>query len=405
MDQQEPPVHLGVPERRRRPSLLAIAFVALVSALVGALLALSAVAAYVLVEGLPVGGSTTIIKANGAAGGGAGLTSEQVYRLYSPSVVHITSEIVTQDFQNPFGIPVPQQGQAIGSGFVVDSRGYILTNQHVVDGATKITVTLESGRALQAKLLGEDRSTDLAVLKIDAPMLPKALTLADSDEVQVGNYVYAIGNPLGLDRTMTSGIVSAVDREIKAPNKFIIRNVIQTDAAINQGNSGGPLLDIYGRVIGINSQIISQSGGSEGIAFAVPSNTVKGILEQIKKTGTASHAWLGVVGLTITPDMRRVLRIPTSSGALITDVFKGSPADKAGLRGGKTRITIGGSQFTVGGDIIVAIDGKKTAGMDEVVAEIERHDVSARVTMSIYRDGKKRTITATLANRPANLSQ
>src|SRR5690242_2427524 len=267
-----------------------------------------------------------------------GLTARQIYDGAAGSVAFITSQI-RQASNSPFG--GVQSGTATGSGFVIDPKGLIVTNAHVVDGATSITVKLGDGKAEKATLVGKDESTDLALLKIDpSGHTLKPLPLADSSSVHVGDPTYAIGNPFGLDRTLTTGVVSALQRQIQAPNNFTIDNVIQTDAALNPGNSGGPLLDAAGRVIGVNSQIESNSSsanggeaGNVGIGFAVPSNTVRRVVGQLEKTGHVSHAWLGVSSSDA-----------SSGGATVGQVTSGSPASKAGVRAGDTITAVNGSK-------------------------------------------------------------
>src|SRR4051794_15593695 len=269
-----------------------------------------------------------------------GLTARQIYDRAAGSVAFITSQI-RQASDNPFG--GVQSGTATGSGFVIDSKGLIVTNAHVVDGATSITVKLGDGTTQQATLVGKDESTDLALLKIATNgRTLKALPLADSSTVHVGDPTYAIGNPFGLDRTLTTGVVSAMQRQIQAPNNFTIDNVIQTDAALNPGNSGGPLLDAAGRVIGVNSQIESNSSGSSGeagnvgIGFAVPSNTVRRVVGQLEQNGHVSHAWLGVESTDA-----------SSGGATIGPIISRSPPAKAG---GRTRGTGTAGAGAQGGD-------------------------------------------------------
>src|SRR4051812_20987774 len=260
------------------------------------------------------------------------LTPHQVYENAKDSVAYITSQI-TQQSDNPFG--GTQSGVATGSGFVVSSDGYIVTNAHVVEGATKVTVKVGDGKTQTARIVGQDASTDLALLKVDASGL-KPLTLGDSGNVQVGDPAYAIGNPFGLDRTLTTGVVSALQRQISSPNGFSIDDVIQTDAAINPGNSGGPLFDGQGNVIGVNSQIESTNSssgeaGNVGIGFAIPSNTVKSVVDQLMKDGKVSHAYLGVS----TQD-------GSGAGAKVASVVAGGPAADAGLKAGDLVTSIGG---------------------------------------------------------------
>jgi putative serine protease PepD len=309
-----------------------------------------------------------------------GLTARQIYDRAAGSVAFITSQI-RQASDNPFG--GVQSGTATGSGFVIDSKGLIVTNAHVVDGATSITVKLGDGKAEKATLVGKDESTDLALLKIDpSGHTLKPLPLADSSSVHVGDPTYAIGNPFGLDRTLTTGVVSALQRQIQAPNNFTIDNVIQTDAALNPGNSGGPLLDAAGRVIGVNSQIESNSSsanggeaGNVGIGFAVPSNTVRRVVDQLEKTGHVSHAWLGVESSDA-----------SSGGATVGQVISGSPAAKAGVQAG---------------DTITAVDGSKVADAASLGDLIDGHAVGDEVKLTVHRGGSVKTLTVKLGDRPA----
>ena len=296
---------------------------------------------------LDVGGSTkttTVVQQaplagrNAASGTGAALTARQIYKRDAPGVVHVKAQIV-QRVASPFDLfPQEQRGQATGSGFVVDSNGDILTNAHVIEGASRVTVQFEDNKTTDAKIVGKDTSTDIAVLKVNPSGLSlHPLQLGDSSHVQVGDPTIAIGNPFGLDRTLTTGVVSALQRRIDAPNGFSIDHVIQTDAAINPGNSGGPLLDAAGRVIGITSQIATGGGGNGnvGIGFAVPINTAKQVIPQIKKSGTVQRAYLGITGLTIDQSLSR-LNLSTSSGVLVQSVQPRSPAAAAGVKGGDT---------------------------------------------------------------------
>ena len=289
------------------------------------------------------------------------LTPHQIYERTAPGVAYITSTIVRQS-ESPFGFgeSQTQQGTATGSGFVINKDGTILTNYHVVENAVKVTVSFEHGKAVEAKVIGKDPSNDLAVLRIPTEGVTlHPLTLGDSSKAQVGDPVLAIGNPFGLERTLTTGVVSALQRQITSPNGFTINNVIQTDAPINPGNSGGPLLNGAGEVIGINSQIETggSGGGSVGIGFAVPIDTAEHELSQLEKGGTVRGAYLGVSTLTVDGSLS-ALNLPVKSGALVETVEAGTPAAKAGIRGGNLEAQTSGGKVAVGGDIIVKIDGK-----------------------------------------------
>ncbi len=304
----------------------------------------------------------------------------QIYKADGDGVAFIESQIPATESAvlSPFGEPESAGGgTATGSGFVIDGEGHILTNNHVIEGANKIEVKLgASNTEYTAEVVGADPASDLALLKVDAPSSElHPLTLGDSSKAEVGDPVVAIGNPFGLDRTVTSGIVSALQRQIQAPNGFSISNVIQTDAAINPGNSGGPLINAEGEVIGINSQIETGGSGSEGnvgIGFAIPINTARSEIHQLETKGEVEHAWLGISGGSITPSLAKALNLPVKEGVIVQTVEKGGPADKAGVEGGNTTATIEGAEVNLGGDIITEVNGKKISGMDEVVEHHQR---------------------------------
>ena len=337
-------------------------------------------------------------------GSSKGLSVNQIYTQDAPGVAFVQAEQAPQPASpfNPFG--GGGGGTATGSGFVIDTQGHILTNAHVVDGADKITVTLgKNGSPIPAHVVGKDTSTDVAVLQVNAPSNElHPVQLGDSSEVNVGDPVVAIGNPFGLDRTATAGIVSALQREIKAPNGFTIRNVIQTDAPINPGNSGGPLLDADGRVIGITSQIESPNGGGNvGIGFAVPINTVREVAKQLIENGQVQHAFLGITGADVTPQIADVLNLPVSQGALVQSVVPGSPADDAGVKAGTAQVTIDGQQLRAGGDVITAVDGHDVKTMDDVANAVDSKQPGDDIQLTLNHGGDERTVTATLTNRPA----
>jgi putative serine protease PepD len=340
---------------------------------------------------------------------GKGLTVNQIYQQDSPGVAFIRAQSAPRPASpfNPFG--GGGGGVATGSGFVIDHEGHVLTNAHVVQGADQIQVTLgntDNSEPVSAKVVGKDPSTDVALLQVDAPSDElHPVSFGDSSQLQVGDPVVAIGNPFGLDRTVTTGIVSALQREIKAPNGFTINNVIQTDAAINPGNSGGPLLDADGRVIGINSQIESAGGGGNvGIGFAVPINTARQVVDQLLSGGQVEHAFLGISGTDLTPDLTDVLNLPVKQGALVQTVVPDGPADKAGVKGGNATVSINGQQIRAGGDVITAIDGKSVTGMDDVINVVNQKQPGDDVQLSLSHGDQQRTVTVTLGNRPANAS-
>jgi len=332
-----------------------------------------------------------------------GLTVHDIYQRDAQGVAFIRSEIV-QKTQSPFDLfPQKQQSVASGSGFLIDNDGHILTNAHVVQGAQKVDVQLGDGGSQQAQVVGMDPSSDVALLHVDDTEGVDPLPLGDSTKVQVGDPVVAIGNPFALDRTVTSGIVSALQRQIQAPNGFSISDVIQTDAAINPGNSGGPLIDGAGQVIGINSQIESQSGGNEGVGFAVPIKTAADVVSQLENGGTVHRAYLGVTGGDITPDIAHALNLPVSQGVLIEQVFKGGPADDAGIKGATGQATIAGQTFPVGGDIITKVDGKPVSGMDDVISAVNGHKPGDEITLAVFSGGHQHDVTVKLGDRPSHV--
>jgi S1-C subfamily serine protease len=336
-------------------------------------------------------------------GDGEGRTVQDIYRAEGRGVVFVQARGVSDD--SIFGIP-QQRGTATGSGFVVDRDGTIITNAHVVEGSNEVSVRFEEdGDPVQADVKGRDPSTDLAVLKVDPDDVEnlRPLPLGDSKNVRVGDPVIAIGNPFGFDRTVTTGIVSALQREIEAPNGFPIRNVIQTDASINPGNSGGPLLDGEGRVIGINSQIATGgSSGSVGIGFAVPIDTAKGLLPKLKEGGRIERAFLGVNMAPVTAEVAGDLNLPVKHGALIQTVEPGGPADDAGLKGGRTETT---QDIAAGGDLIVKVDGKTVRSPDDVAAAIADDRPGDEVDVEYYRGDDRKTAKVELGKRPNRLQQ
>ncbi len=352
--------------------------------------------------------STPIAPSN-ASRQSTGLTPHEIYVKDAPGVAFVTSTIVRQT-ESPFGFfggESQQQGTATGSGFVINKDGTILTNYHVVENAVKVNVSFEHGKVVQAKVIGKDPSNDLAVLRIPTEGLTlHPLALGDSSKAQVGDPVLAIGNPFGLDRTLTTGVVSALQRQITSPNGFTIDNVLQTDAPINPGNSGGPLLNAAGEVIGINSQIETggSGGGSVGIGFAVPINTAEKELSQLEKGGTVRGAYLGVSTLTVDGSLS-ALNLPVKSGALVETVEAGTPAAKAGIHGGNLEAQTAGGKVAVGGDIIVKVDGKAIASAEDlsnVIASKKPGDtISVEVDRATGSGGyERKTLKVTLTGRP-----
>jgi S1-C subfamily serine protease len=340
---------------------------------------------------------------------GDGNTVNEIYRQDGQGVAFIESTLEAEETSSPFN-PFGEEesrggGVATGSGILIDKEGHILTNNHVIEGASKVEVKLgSSDTEHEAEVVGADPATDVALLKVTAPSGEEhPLSLGNSAKVNVGDPVVAIGNPFGLDRTVTAGIVSALQRQIQAPNGFSISHVIQTDAAINPGNSGGPLIDSAGQVIGINSQI--QTGGSGdgnvGIGFAVPINTAREVVEQIEKNGKVEHAYIGVSGGDVTPALAKALKLPVEQGVLINEVVKGSPADKAGLEGGDTEATIEGVQVNLGGDIITEVNGDKVRSMEEVVDAVNSAHPGDKMELTVIRGADEtKHVTVTLGVRP-----
>lgn len=326
---------------------------------------------------------------------------ETIYERAAPAVVNITSRIITYDI---FMQPIPQEGT--GSGFIYDDQGHIVTNYHVVENAESVVVTLTDGRPFPAEIVGVDPSSDLAVIRIPAENLPAPLPLADSGQLRVGQFVIAIGSPFGQVGTMTMGIISAPERVIQSPDGRFIGEAIQTDAAINPGNSGGPLLDLQGRVIGVNSQIISPSQASAGIGFAVSSNTVRRVVPHLIAEGRYPHPWLGVEVLPLTPEWVQTLQqvgmeVPVQEGPLVLSTVRGSPADRAGIRGGNRIVRIGGYRIPVGGDIITAINGHPVPTLRELNVYLDMQTrVGETVEVTLFREGREMTVPVTLAERP-----
>jgi S1-C subfamily serine protease len=334
--------------------------------------------------------------------GGGELSAEQIYRRDAPGVVVITdtqTQVVPPTFFTPGGT---EKVGALGSGFVVDDRGDIVTNDHVVQGASRIRVGFNGGVSYPATIVGADPSSDLAVIRVEAPKAAlHPLAFEDAGGIRVGDPVYAIGNPFGLDRTMTAGIVSATRRDIQSPNGLTIPNAIQTDAPINHGNSGGPLLDARGRVIGVNAQI--QGGtvdANVGIGFAISSDTAASVARQLLAGGHVKHAWLGVEVETIDPDLAGVVRGLPSQGVVVARVVQGSPAATAGLVAANRHVTVDGVSGLVGGDAIIALDGKSVTSSAQLADDVALHKPGDRVTLQIVRSGDKRTVRLTLANAP-----
>ena len=369
------------------------------SGLLGGVVAVGAVA---LLGGLD--GDTTIVTETAAASGpglapasSAAMSVNEIYERAAPGVVRVN--------RTTNSTSTLSDSSGLGSGFVIDKTGHIVTNYHVVEGASEVTVSFSNRDTVKAEIVGTDPSTDVAVLRVETSA--SALTplpLGNSAKVRVGDPVVAIGNPFGLDRTVTSGIVSALQRLITAPNSFAIDHVIQTDAPINPGNSGGPLLNARGQVIGVNTQIETGTGssatGNVGIGFSVPSNTVKDVVAQILRTGRVDHAYLGISGQAVTPDLAETYNLPVNAGVLVGSVTDGSGADKAGLEGGAREVVVAGETYVLGGDIIVSFDGEKINSIEELRDAIAGHKPGDKVSIGIFRDANRTSVTVTLGRQP-----
>lgn len=326
-----------------------------------------------------------------------------VYDEAAPSVVNITSRRVVTDF---FMRSSAQEGT--GSGFVWDDQGHIVTNYHVIQNADQVLVTFASGNTYEAQFIGADATNDLAVIQVDAgDDLPLPLGLADSTQLRVGQFVIAIGNPFGLDSTLTLGVISALGRVIESPEESgFIGEAIQTDAAINPGNSGGPLLDLRGRVVGVNSQIISPSGASAGIGFAVSARTVGRVVPALIEQGYYAHPTLGIETVDLTPSAIRILReagmdVQVESGVLVISVTRGGPAEEAGVQGAQRQVNLGRYRIPVDGDIIVAVDGLPVTAMEDLTVYLETQtEVGDTVELTVVRADAQMQISVRVAATP-----
>jgi S1-C subfamily serine protease len=355
-----------------------------------------------------VGGTTTVIRETAAATAPVSFETPSgdtktksvgaIYIKAAPAVVQVTSSVVTQTF---FG---EQRGEALGSGFVIDKDGHIVTNYHVIEGADEVFVNFSHDDRIKATVVGVDPQTDVALLKIDAHRRALAPSeIGNSTFVHVGDQVVAIGNPFGLDRTVTSGIVSALQRQIISPSNYPIDKIIQTDAAINRGNSGGPLLNADGEVIGVNTQIATGGSGSEGnvgIGFAIPINTVMGVVDELMRSGRASHAFLGVEMQDVTEQIASLADLP-AAGAIISSVVAGSPAEKAGLQGGTQNVIVDGESYVLGGDVVTQADGKPIESADELRSMIGAKKPGDTMELEVTRAGESKTVMVTLGTQPA----
>ncbi|MCL5318096.1 MAG: S1C family serine protease [Thaumarchaeota archaeon] len=329
--------------------------------------------------------TTTTATAQGSLGD---LTPPQIFKNVEGSVVSIS-------------VTLPSGG-AQGSGFVFDNKGDIVTNNHVVEGATSIDVTFLNGDTVTAKLVGRDAYADLAVVQVDTSS--RKLTpvpLGDSDKLQVGDQILAIGNPFGLSGSMSEGIVSQLGRETQGTGGYMLINLIQIDAVVDPGNSGGPLLNMRGEVVGVNTMILSQSGGFEGVGLSIPSYTVKRVAASLIATGQYKHPYLGVQGTDVTPQIASAMKLSQTKGFLLMQVLQGGPADKAGLKGGTSQTTIAGQTAVLGGDVIIGVDNTNVRKLSDLSLYVERNKSPGdTVVLKIIRDGKEMSVNLVLGERP-----
>ncbi len=333
-----------------------------------------------------------------------------LYARVSPSVVNINVIGAVEGFSHPEvpgfpESPFPEEffQRGVGSGFVIDTEGHIVTNNHVVEGARRIQVRFSDDTEAEAEVVGTDPHTDLAVIKVDVPAaMLHPVELGESDTLRVGQRAIAIGNPFGFERTVTTGIISAVGRVLRQMSGFSLPNLIQTDAAINPGNSGGPLLDSRGKVIGVNTIIFTQNGLSSGVGFAVPVNAVKRVVPELIEHGHFAHPWLGIHGYSINSEMAEALDLPVDNGVLIAEAIRDGPAVQAGLRGGQREVPVEGfvEPIIAGGDIIIAINDTEIRSMDDLITYLESTVVGQEVELTIIRDGEKKRLTVELDERP-----
>jgi S1-C subfamily serine protease len=336
---------------------------------------------------------------------GRSLTLADIYAQSAPAVVQVTRTTTvelprSQWFGNPFGLPGTDVQTSLGSGFVIDKAGFIVTNYHVVRDARAVYVSFSNNESMKAEIVGKDPSTDVALLKVEASSRAlKPLSLGDSDTVNVGDQVAAIGNPLGLDRSITLGIVSALHRSLTSPGGAPIDRVIQTDAVLNRGNSGGPLLNAQGQVIGVSSAVASEGSGSTGIGFAIPINTVRDVVAQLKTRGFVEHPFLGLVASPINRRIARVFNLPAERGLLVESVYPGSGAEKAGLVGGSDQVVLEGESYRLGGDLIVKADGMDVPSTERLREIVSRHEPGDTVSIEFYRGSERRTVDVKLGRQ------
>jgi S1-C subfamily serine protease len=320
------------------------------------------------------------------------LSLSEIFEISEPGVVRVN----VQRTSSVDGVG------GVGSGFVFDKKGHIITNAHVVSDATKVVITFLDGRSYNAEIIGADEYTDIAVIKVNADFsLLQPVSLGDSSTLKVGEEITAIGNPFGLSGSMTSGIISQVGRLLPTENQYSIPDVIQTDAAINPGNSGGPLLNMMGGVVGINTAIQSNTGSNTGVGFAIPSQTIAKIVPTLIEKGEYKHPWIGVSGRDIDPDLAKVLKVTDAIGFLIVAVVEDSPASKAGLIGSEKTIEVEGVNYPIGGDIIVAVDGIEVRQIDDILIHLQRaKSIGDEMVLEVLRDNRTTNITIILQERP-----
>jgi S1-C subfamily serine protease len=332
------------------------------------------------------------------------LTSEEetiisLYEKLAPGVVNITSTVLERDF---FFNIIPKRG--VGSGAIIDARGYIVTNHHVIEDARKLEVTLANGKKYTAQLIGSDPDTDIAIIKINPGNARlTVLPMGDSSRLKVGQKVMVIGNPFGLGQTLTTGVISSLGRTLRSPTGALVEDIIQTDAAINPGNSGGPLIDTSGNIIGITTAIFSPTGASVGIGFAIPINTVKRVVNDLIAKGHYGHPWLGATLMTLLPDIATMFKLGVDQGAMVIDVVPGGPADRAGLRGGNRKALVGNFVLLVGGDIITKVNGKPVKEAEDVIRFIRQFRPGDKITLDVaHWSGGSSRITVQLGERRAD---
>ena len=380
---------------------LAFPVALVVAALVGGIVAVGFGAAVGAGDG---DGETTVIRESAAAAATVpvqssaaedGISIEDIYRRAAPGVVQVT--VFAPD---PFS--GQESAQGLGSGFVIDKAGHIVTNYHVIKGADEVAVNFSGDDRVQAQVVGSDPSTDIAVLRVDTPARAlSSLALGNSESVRVGDPAVTIGNPFGLESTVTAGIVSALQRELRAEGGYTIDRVIQTDAPINRGNSGGPLLNARGEVIGVNTAIFSPSGDNIGIGFAIPINTVRDVVAELIEKGRVDHAWLGVTMQAVDEELAETFRLPVDRGVLVREVVPGSPAAEAGIQGGDTPVVVNGQSYLLGGDIITRADGKPVESPDELGQTVAAKEPGDELELELRRDDGTDRVTVELGRRPA----